>query len=121
MKKALVVDDSRVVRSVSNRIMQGLGFEVREAENGEVALNACKQQMPDVILLDWNMPVMDGLQFVNAFKAVPGSSNVKIIFCTTENEVSKIQQAVAAGAHEYVMKPFDSEIIQNKLQQLGML
>jgi two-component system chemotaxis response regulator CheY len=121
MKKALVVDDSKVVRSVSTRIMQGLGFEVREAENGQVALAACKTAMPEVILLDWNMPVMDGMEFMKQFKPLPGAQDVKVIFCTTENEVSKIQAAVSSGAHEYVMKPFDTDIIQNKLQQLGLL
>jgi two-component system, chemotaxis family, chemotaxis protein CheY len=121
VKQALVVDDSKVVRSVATRIMQGLGFEVREAENGQIALNACKAAMPEVILLDWNMPVMDGMEFMKHIQGVAGSEKVKIIFCTTENEVSKIQAAVTSGAHEYVMKPFDTDIIQNKLQQLGLI
>lgn len=121
MNKALVVDDSKVVRTVSRRIMEDLGFEVREAEDGQVALERCKEEVPDVILLDWNMPVMNGLDFLLAFRQFSEHDDTQVIFCTTENDMSKIQEAVVSGANEYVMKPFDAGIIQEKLVQLGIL
>ncbi len=121
MKTALVVDDSKVVRTVSKRIMEDLGFTVAEAEDGQVALAKCKEQVPDVILLDWNMPVMNGLDFLLAFRQFREHDNTQVIFCTSENDMSKIQEAVISGANEYVMKPFDGEIIKEKLVQLGIL
>jgi two-component system chemotaxis response regulator CheY len=121
MKTSLVVDDSRVVRSVCRKIMEEMDFTVTEAEDGQQALMLCDDLKPDVILLDWNMPVMDGLEFLRAFREIPGNEASKVIFCTTENDVQKIQTVMQAGADEYVMKPFDSEIIQGKLQQLGLI
>ena len=121
MRVALVVDDSKVVRSVSRKIMEDLGFEVYEAEDGQKALDQCKIKTPEVILLDWNMPVMNGLEFLLAFRQFKEHRDTKVIFCTTENDFSKIQEAISSGADEYVMKPFDREIIQGKLVQLGIL
>lgn len=121
MRLSLVVDDSKVVRTVSRKIMEELGFEVMEAEDGQQALNKVKERMPEVILLDWNMPIMNGLDFLLHFRQLKESQNTQVIFCTTENDMKKIQEAIASGANEYVMKPFDEEIIRNKLQQLGVL
>lgn len=121
MALSLVVDDSKVVRTVSKGIMEGLGFEVVEAEDGEKALAKCKERFPEVVLLDWNMPVMDGMEFLLAFRQLKESQNTKIIFCTTENDMAKIQAALASGADEYVMKPFDADIIKGKLLQLGLM
>lgn len=121
MKTCLIVDDSRVVRSVAKRIISELGFECSEAEDGQVALDACKAQMPDSILLDWNMPVMTGIEFLRELRQLPNGQGPKVIFCTTENEFSFIQEALSAGANEYIMKPFDSDIVQGKFQQLGLL
>jgi two-component system chemotaxis response regulator CheY len=121
MAISLVVDDSKVVRTVSRRILEDLGYEVMEAEDGQDALNRCKEKIPEVILLDWNMPVMNGLEFLLAFRQFKEHADTKVIFCTTENDFAKIQQAISSGADEYVMKPFDGEIIKGKLQQLGML
>lgn len=120
MKTALVVDDSKVVRTVCRRIMEALEYSVEEAENGEEALKACQQSLPQVVLLDWNMPVMNGLEFLKELRQLPGNEETKVIFCTTENELEKIQEGMAAGANEYVMKPFDEEIIRGKLSQLGL-
>ncbi len=117
----LIVDDSKVVRKFARRIMEELKFDIREAENGVEALNACKEFFPDVILLDWNMPVMDGLTCLKELRALPGSEKVQVIFCTTENDISRIQDAVIAGANEYIMKPFDTEIVKSKLIQTGLL
>jgi len=121
MKSCLVVDDSRVIRMVARKILEELNFEVLEAEDGKEALDLCQKQLPDCVLLDWNMPVMDGLEFLNAMRKLPSSDGVMVIFCTTENDMDHIQQAMSAGANEYIMKPFDSEIIQSKFVQVGLI
>lgn len=121
MKSCLVVDDSKVVRMVARRILEDLNFEVQEAEDGQVALDACMSQMPDAILLDWNMPVMNGIEFLRKLRVSNGGNNPIVVFCTTENDMSNIQEAISAGANEYIMKPFDSEIVQSKFEQAGAL
>ena len=121
MKTCLIVDDSKVIRMVARKILTELSFETREAEDGQVALDACKQQMPDAVLLDWNMPVMGGLDFLKALRQLSDGGNPVVIFCTTENDISHIQEAMSAGANEYIMKPFDSEIIQAKFTQVGLI
>lgn len=119
MKHCLVVDDSRVIRKVSRHILESLGFAVDEAENGSEALDRCSVQMPDVILLDWNMPVMSGIEFIVQLRQRDGGEKPKVVFCTTENDVAHIREAISAGADEYVMKPFDQETLQIKLQLVG--
>jgi two-component system, chemotaxis family, chemotaxis protein CheY len=119
MKTCLIVDDSRVIRKVSRHILETLGFCVDEAENGKLALDACEKAMPDVVLLDWNMPVMTGIEFLVHLRRRPGGARPKVVFCTTENDVAHIRQAIEAGADEYVMKPFDHETLQIKLQLVG--
>lgn len=121
MKKILIVDDSKVIRMVAKKILQELTFETEEAADGQQALDICKTAMPDGVLLDWNMPVMDGIQYLKALRALPGGDAPTVIFCTTENDINHIQEAIAAGASEYIMKPFDSEIIQAKFEQVGLL
>jgi two-component system, chemotaxis family, chemotaxis protein CheY len=119
MKQALVVDDSPVIRKIARQMMERLAFRVREAEDGAVAMRECASDMPDVILLDWNMPVMSGFDFLTQLRAMPGGDQPKVVFCTTENSVANIQQAMSAGADEYIMKPFDEFIIREKLLQIG--
>lgn len=119
MKKCLVIDDSRVIRKVSRHILENLGFEVDEAENGKDGLERCELAMPDAILLDWNMPVMSGIEFIAKLRSTPGGGTPKVVFCTTENDVAHIREAIGAGADEYVMKPFDHETLQIKLQLVG--
>ena len=121
MKQILIVDDSRVIRKVAQRIVQQLGFASREAANGLEALNSCQALMPDAILLDWNMPVMDGLSFLIELRKSPDGLKPKVVFCTTENEVPQITRALSAGADEYIMKPFDKDIIASKLEEVGLL
>ena len=121
MKTCLIVDDSRVVRKVAQKIFQELGFTCSEAEDGQKAVEACTAQMPEVILLDWNMPVMNGIEFLRKLRVMPGGDVPKVVFCTTENDFSFIQEALSAGANEYIMKPFDKEIVQGKLLQIGAL
>lgn len=119
MPTCLVIDDSRVIRKVSRHILQALDFTVLEAENGQVALEMCQESMPDAILLDWNMPVMSGIEFITQLRVQPSGDKPKVVFCTTENDVAHIRQAIDAGADEYVMKPFDQETLQIKLQLVG--
>ncbi|TVR96260.1 MAG: response regulator [Rhodospirillales bacterium] len=121
MKACLIVDDSRVVRSVARGIVRQLGFETAEAADGAAALEACEARMPDVVLLDWNMPVMNGLEFLHALRARPDGGRPKVVFCTSENELPHIEQALAAGADEYIMKPFDKDIVETKFTLVGVL
>ena len=108
-----------MIRKVSRHILETLGFAVDEAENGRAALDACQATMPDVVLLDWNMPVMTGIEFLALLRKYPGGDAPKVVFCTTENDVAHIREAIEAGADEYVMKPFDHETLQIKLQLVG--
>jgi two-component system chemotaxis response regulator CheY len=121
MKRCLIIDDSSVIRKVARRILEGFGFEITEAADGRQALDACLKDMPDAILLDWNMPVMDGYEFLRALRAMPGGDRPKVVFCTTENDLAHIARAMHAGADEYIMKPFDKEIVEAKLQEVGLL
>lgn len=121
MKSCLIVDDSRVVRKVARRIAEELGFECNEAENGQVAYDHCGGSMPDAIILDWNMPVMSGIEFLEKLREMDGGDHPKVVFCTTENDIDHIQRALAAGANEYIMKPFDNEIIESKFAQIGLI
>ena len=121
MKTCLVVDDSSVIRKVARRILEGLDFQISEAENGEEAIETCKKQMPDAILLDWNMPKMDGYDFLRVLRRLPGGDKPKVVFCTTENDVAHIARALHAGANEYIMKPFDKDIVEAKFQEVGLI
>jgi two-component system, chemotaxis family, chemotaxis protein CheY len=116
----LVVDDSRVVRKVARRMLEMEGFRVREARDGNEALLACRTEMPACVLLDWNMPVMNGIEFLRALRLEFGA-DPPVVFCTTENEVSFIEQAITGGAQEFIMKPFGAEILLGKLAQVGLL
>ena len=121
MPSCLVVDDSRVVRKVARRIVEDLGFTCDEAEDGQKAYDYCAVKMPDAILLDWNMPVMSGIEFLEKLRQMPNGNGPKVIFCTTENDMAHITRAMNAGANEYIMKPFDSEIIESKFTQIGLI
>jgi len=118
--KCLVVDDSRVVRKVTQRIVKDIGFECDEAEDGQKAYEFCEKEMPDVILLDWNMPVMSGIEFLEKLREMDGGEKPKVVFCTTENDAGHIQRAIDSGADEYIMKPFDNEIIESKFMLIGL-
>lgn len=121
MKSCLIVDDSKVIRMVARKILQELSFETIEAADGQQALDECIKQMPTAVLLDWNMPVMSGIEYLRELRKLPGGDEPVVVFCTTENDIEHIQEAIEAGANEYIMKPFDSEIIQAKFSQVGLL
>ncbi len=119
--KTLIVEDSKVVRTVSRSIMNDLGIKSDEAENGLIALGKISQEKYDFILLDWNMPVMDGMEFLIKAREQNLLDETKVIFCTTEAEIDKITKAIEAGASEYIMKPFTKDIVEDKLKYLGLL
>ena len=121
MKTCLVVDDSSVIRKVARRILERLEFQIVEAEDGEQALEACGAAMPDAVLLDWNMPKMDGYEFLRNLRRLPDGDRPKVVFCTTENDVAHIARALHAGANEYIMKPFDKDIVEAKFQEVGLI
>ena len=121
MKSCLVVDDSKVIRMVARRILETLDFEIREAVDGQEALDACLSEMPDAILLDWNMPIMNGIEFLRSLRLSEGGDAPVVVFCTTENDMTHIVEAMQAGANEYIMKPFDKDIIEAKFTQVGLL
>lgn len=121
MKLCLIVDDSKVIRMVARKILEELSFETLEAADGQEALDQCEKRMPEAVLLDWNMPVKSGIEFLRELRVMPGGDAPIVVFCTTENDIEHIQEAIEAGANEYIMKPFDSEIIQAKFVQVGLL
>jgi two-component system chemotaxis response regulator CheY len=120
MRTCLVVDDSRVIRKVARRILEDIGYEIAEAADGMEALAWCRAAMPDAILLDWNMPLMTGIEFLRKLRAEPGGEGPVVVFCTVENDLAHIREALDAGANEYIMKPFDGDIIAAKLAEAGL-
>lgn len=120
--KAMLVDDSRAMRAILGSIVSKLGFEILEAEHGLDALEKLSQcDLPDLLLIDWNMPEMNGLELVEALRAKSEFTDVPIVMVTSENEMESMIKALEAGANEYVMKPFEPEVLIAKLQQLGIL
>jgi len=118
---ALVVDDSRAIRRIAADILRELGFQVGEAEHGAAAVEFCRRAVPAFVLLDWNMPEMDGITCLRALRATPLEPRPTVMMCTTENGLSKIREALEAGADEYIMKPYDREVLLAKLEQLGLM
>ncbi len=120
-RTCLVVDDSRVVRKVARRMLEQHGFTVMEAEDGARALDAVRAHMPDAVLLDWNMPIMNGIEFLRALRLEFGPDRPPVLFCTTESEISFVERAIEAGAQEFIMKPFDEDILMGKFGQVGLV
>ncbi len=114
MRTCLIVDDSSVVRKVARRILEDLDYSVDEAEDGQEAIDKCRAEMPDAILLDWNMPIMSGLEFLKLLRAYVGGEKPRVIYCTIENDIGAIAMALKAGADDYMMKPFDRAILVSK-------
>ncbi len=119
--RALVIDDSRAMRAIIGKILKELGFEVTEAGHGREGLEWLRQGgNPDIALVDWNMPEMNGLEFVQAVRADHAYDEMRLMMVTTESEVSAMMSALEAGANEYVMKPFTKDVILEKLAMLGI-
>jgi CheY-like chemotaxis protein len=118
-RTCLIVDDSRVIRKVSSKIAISLGYVPIEAENGEEALARCKRSMPDLVLTDWNMPEMDGIAFVTKLRSIPTPKEPVVVFCTSNGEAKDIHDGIAAGADDYIVKPFDEAALRAKLERLG--
>lgn len=119
MKKALVVDDSKAIRQIERKYLEELGYFVLEASNGEEALKVL-QENPDIvlILLDWHMPVMNGYEFLKKLRSMEEYSHIKVMMVTTENQQKSVIDALMAGANEYLMKPFDKEMLETKIKYL---
>lgn len=112
MKSCLIVDDSTVVRKVARRILEDMDFVVDEAEDGQEAIDKCRQAMPDAILLDWQMPVMSGLEFLKLLRAYVGGQTPRVVYMVTEYDVGQIALGLKAGASDYMMKPFDRDVLE---------
>ncbi|GAB47520.1 response regulator [Mobilicoccus pelagius] len=120
--RALVIDDSRAMRTILTRMMENLDFEVEAVADGRQAVDAVERgPLPDVCLIDWNMPVMNGLEFIVEIRKNRAWRDITLMMVTTEAEQANIVRALAAGAHEYVIKPFTPEVIEDKLTMLGLL
>ena len=120
--RALVIDDSRAMRRIVGSILEDFGYETRQAGHGREALDVLEEgYLPDLACVDWNMPVMDGLQFVSAVRSNPAYRSVTLMMVTTESEHGQIVRALAAGAHEYMIKPFTADAMRDKLALLGLL
>ena len=120
--RALIIDDSRTMRRIVVRILAGLGYQTSEAADGREALDLLEAgEVYDLACIDWNMPVMDGLEFVTAVRARPDWRAITLMMVTTEAEHGQIVRALAAGAHEYMIKPFTPDAIRDKLELLGLI
>lgn len=120
MKHCLVVDDSEIIRKVAQHLLKDMAFETSEAGSGQEALERCNERMPDAILLDWLMPNMSGIEFVSSLRMQQNGEKPVVFYCTTENDPVDIARALAAGADEYILKPFDREGIRSKLAEMGL-
>lgn len=121
MPHFLVADDSSVVRKVARRICEDFDFTVSEAEDGEQALELCRADMPNAILVDWHMPVMDGMEFVKALRELEDGAKPKVILCLTEYNIGVVARAKRAGADDHLLKPFDKSLMEAKLREVGLL
>lgn len=117
MTYCLIVDDSEVIRKVAALLLENDGFDTSDAEHGQDALDKCIARMPDVILLDWRMPVMSGMEFISALRLQPKGDIPHIIYCTTENDPQDIARALAAGADDFLLKPFDRDGLRAKVSE----
>jgi two-component system chemotaxis response regulator CheY len=121
MKRCLVIDDSRIIRKVTRKILEGLNFSVEEAEDTAGALEICRREMPEAVLLDANIPGMSSVEFLRSLRSEKNGTKPTIVLATVENNLSQITEAVTAGANEYVLKPFDSDVIAQKFADVGLV
>jgi len=121
MKKCLVVDDSEAIRNIARLILTDLNFEIVEAEDGGAALEKCRRDMPDAILLDWHAPVLNGVDFVRYLRGERNGARPVVIVSSAERNADDVAQALEAGADEFVLKPFDRESLEETLSQVGLI
>lgn len=121
VKSCLIVDDSRIVRRVARRILEELHFTCAEAEDGQQALESCQKSMPDAVLLDWNMPVMGGHAFLENLRGMKGGKVPCVVLCTVEKGDDVIKKAMENGASEYIKKPFDKKVVEEKFRGIGLI
>jgi two-component system chemotaxis response regulator CheY len=120
MKHCLIVDDSRVVRTVARRILEDLSYSVDEVEDGMTGLRACREKMPDLIFLDWNLAEMKGLEFIKSVRGQQAGGHPVILFSATERDPDEMASAFAAGANQLVQKPFDVGLMRATLESAGL-
>ncbi len=120
-RTCLIVDDSSAIRKVIASLFREIGFSTAEAPTGMDAVEHCRAHSPDVVMLDWNMPVMDGITCLRALRAMEMPKRPVVVMCTTESQISKIQEALVADADEYIMKPFNRDVLLDKLAQLELV
>jgi two-component system chemotaxis response regulator CheY len=121
MTRILIVDDDDAIRKVARTMLEALGFTVTEAEDGQLGLSACATGAPpDAVLLDIDMPGLDGLSVLRELRAQPATASLPVVMFTTYNALPLIEKALALGAAEYIMKPFDAEILESKLALAGI-
>ena len=121
MKRCLIVDDSRIVRKVARKILEAMDFSIEEAEDGAAALESCRQAMPTAILLDANMPAKGSVEFLRSLRSETDGHKPIVLLSTSENNIEQITEAVHAGANEFIMKPFDSGVIEAKFADVGLV
>ena len=121
MKRCLVIDDSRVIRKVARAILEDLQFDTAEAEDSEAALEYCRAHMPELILLDFDLPKTGGMEFLRKLRHERDGKHPIVVFCVTENDVPQISEALEAGANDYVQKPFDRAALEAKLAAAGLV
>ena len=119
--KCIIADDSKIIRMVLSKIFNNLGFSVLEAEDGEEVLTLCEKEEPSLIIMDWRLPIIDGIDVLYKIRGEYKFRQPRIIFCSSMIEPDRIREALDGGADDYLMKPFDEEIIVSKLKILGMI
>lgn len=121
MVKCIIADDSKIIRMLLSKILENFGFEVSEAEDGEELLEQCANLQPDLIICDWTLPVIDGIDVLYKIRGDKKIKQPKFVFCSFISDIEKIRQALDGGANDFVMRPFDEDIIASKLAILGIL
>jgi two-component system chemotaxis response regulator CheY len=119
MKLCLIVDDSAVIRKVARHFIENMDYEILEADSAQAALDKCKLEMPDVIMLDWHLPTMGAMEFLAALKNLQATKRPFILYCTTENDPAMISRAFSAGANDYIMKPFNGDTLVSKFNEIA--
>ena len=121
MRIFMIVDDSPVIRNVGTRILSDMGFSVVEAEDGMTALELARRQLPDVMMVDWDLVSMTGLEFLEEFSRIPAAHETKVLYCTSEIMISDMTKAKRLGADAFMMKPFDRDVLYHKLVEAGLI